>query len=64
MNGFFPLMIDLFYNQNFLMNYYVIEFDSDKLKWSEFRKNILGITNCSKSSKDSFRGLMLSLIHI
>ncbi len=58
MNGFFPLMIDLFYNQNFIMNYYVIEFDSDKLKWSEFRKNILGITNCSKSSKDSFRGLM------
>ena len=57
-NGFFPLMIDLFYNPIFIMNYYVIEFDSDKLKWDEFRKNILGITDCSKSSKDSFRSLM------
>ena len=57
-NGFYPYMIELFYNHFYDMNYYVVEFDSKKINWINFRKDILGATNCSKSSKTSFRGLM------
>ena len=53
-------MIELFYNHFYDMNYYVVEFDSKKINWINFRKDILGATNCSKSLKTSFRGLMYS----
>ena len=59
-NGFYPYMIELFYNHFYDMNYYVVEFDSKKINWINFRKDILGATNCSKSLKTSFRGLMYS----
>ena len=57
-NGFYPLMSENFYNNNYLMNYYVIEFESQNYSWVDFRKNILGSTNCSNAIKGSFREVM------
>ena len=35
-NGFYPYMIELFYNHFYDMNYYVVEFDSKKINWINF----------------------------
>ena len=57
-NGFYLDMSYNFYNPNFNMNYYVVEFESKDISWFDFRKKILGSTNCSTADKNSFRGKM------
>lgn len=57
-NGFYCDMAQNFYNPIYNMNYYIIEFESNDISWFDFRKKILGSTNCSKADQNSFRGMM------
>lgn len=59
-NGFYPIMADRFSHKDYTMNYYVVEFDSSNCSWSNFRKVLLGSTDCRKANKKSFRGKLYS----
>jgi hypothetical protein len=59
-NAFYPVMEENFYNPATEMAYHVIEFDPDQVSWAQFRKNILGATDASKSDPESFRGQLYS----
>ncbi|MCK5683630.1 hypothetical protein KAJ27_05895 [bacterium] len=59
-NAFYPAMEDNFNNTETLIDYYVLEFDSETVSWEQFRKNILGSTDASKADPESFRGQLYS----
>ncbi|CAE7831086.1 unnamed protein product [Symbiodinium microadriaticum] len=42
------------------IHYYVVEFDSSLLSWSDFRGNVLGPTDPTEAPADSIRGTILS----
>ncbi|MDF7799132.1 hypothetical protein P4C99_06630 [Pontiellaceae bacterium B1224] len=55
-NAFYPSMEANFYHSDTRIYYYVVEFDSAKVSWKEFRKSILGSTNAMNAVPESFRG--------
>jgi hypothetical protein len=59
-NAFYPAMEQNFYNPATEMTYFVVEFDPDRISWTQFRKSILGSTDASKADPESFRGQLYS----
>lgn len=58
-NGFFMSMRQKFVEPGTSIYYYVVSWDSAKVKWEEFRSNILGPTDPASAPKDSLRGKIL-----
>lgn len=54
-NGFYPKMVDQFHAQDYTMDYFVIEFDTQVCDWQRFRQEILGKTNCAQAASTSLR---------
>lgn len=59
-NAFYPSMEANFNNPETRIHYYVVEFDSEQVSWSQFRKKVLGATNSSNAVPESFRGQLYS----
>ena len=55
-NAFYPSLEEIFYHPEVRIYYHVVEFDSSQTSWKEFRRNLLGTTNASTASPESFRG--------
>lgn len=55
-NAFYPVMEANFYHPDTRIDYYVVEFDPEKVSWLQFRKELLGATNAAKAVPESFRG--------
>lgn len=55
-NAFYPAMEENFYSASTKMAYHVVEFDPRRVSWSQFRRDILGVTDASKADPGSFRG--------
>lgn len=60
-NAFYPAMEENFYNPATEMTYYVVEFNPDRVSWTQFRKNVLGATDASKADPESFRGQLYAI---
>lgn len=58
-NGFFMEMRQKFVAKNTSITYYVVEFDSSNLSWSDFRGNVLGPTDPAAAPKGSLRNDIL-----
>mmetsp|Transcript_28594 Transcript_28594/g.73355 ORF Transcript_28594/g.73355 Transcript_28594/m.73355 type:complete len:296 (-) Transcript_28594:253-1140(-) len=56
-NAFFMTMRGKFTDPAVSIHYYVVEFDSDTLKWADFRGKVLGPTNPAEAPVDSLRGI-------
>lgn len=54
-NGFYPAMREQFTKRSIKIKFYVVEWTSSSLSWSDFRNLILGSTNPSKAVKGSLR---------
>ena len=61
-NGFFMSMRSDFVLPNTSIHYYIVEWNPNDLgiSWSQFRANVLGATDPSKSDPQSLRGLIMS----
>ena len=59
-NGFFMSMRSKFVLPNTSIHYYVVEWSSAKLPWSDFRGKVLGPTDPADAPADSIRGKILS----
>jgi hypothetical protein len=57
-NGFYPKMVDQFHAQEYTMDYFVIEFDTQVCDWQRFRQDILGKTNCAQAVESSLRATL------
>jgi nucleoside diphosphate kinase len=55
-NGFFMSMRSKFVEPGASIYYYVVEWESDKLAWADFRGKILGPTDPADAPSDSLRG--------
>lgn len=55
-NGFFMSMRSKFVAPGTSIHYYVVEWDSSKTAWKDFRGNVLGPTNPEDAPVDSIRG--------
>lgn len=58
-NGFFMSMRSKFVAPDAKIYYYVVDFDSSKLKWEDFRGKVLGPTDPAEAPVDSCRGAIL-----
>merc|ERR1719277_2705416 len=59
-NGFFMSMRSKFTKPGTEIYYYVVEWDSTKLSWADFRGKVLGPTDPAEAPKDSLRGQILA----
>merc|ERR1712217_800706 len=59
-NGFFMSMRSKFVEPGTSIYYYVVEWDSTKLPWSDFRGKVLGPTDPAGAPADSLRGMILA----
>lgn len=59
-NGFFMAMRNKYVAPGSSIYYYVIEWESNKLSWEDFRGAVLGPTDPATAPKDSLRGLVYS----
>merc|ERR1711920_753861 len=59
-NGFFMAMRSKFTKPGTEIYYYVVEWDSTKLSWSDFRGKLLGPTDPAGAPADSLRGMILA----
>jgi hypothetical protein len=59
-NGFFMSMRSKFVQPGTSIYYYVVEWESAKLPWADFRGKILGPTDPATAPKDSLRGAILA----
>lgn len=59
-NGFFMSMRSKFVEPGVSIYYYVVEWESDKLKWEDFRGKVLGPTDPATAPADSLRGTILA----
>ena len=59
-NGFYPVMEEIFNHPATVMDYHVVEFDPGQVTWECFRKKILGATNAAQADSESFRGRLYS----
>jgi nucleoside diphosphate kinase len=59
-NGFFMSMRSKFVLPGSKIVYFVVEWDSAKLSWADFRGKVLGPTNPADAPSDSVRGLVLA----
>ena len=59
-NGFFMSMRSKFTAPGLSIYYYVVEYDGDKLAWSDFRGKVLGPTDPTEAPADSLRGQIFS----
>jgi len=59
-NGFFMSMRSKFVEADASVYYYVVEWDSSKLSWSDFRGKVLGPTDPATAPDDSLRGMILA----
>jgi CDGSH-type Zn-finger protein len=55
-NGFFMEMRSKFTDPSVSLHYYVVEFDSSKLSWKDFRGQLLGPTDPATAPAGSLRG--------
>lgn len=60
LNGFYPAMRELFTAKKAFIRYYVVEWDSAKLSWKDFRGQFIGATNPAKADPNSIRGYCLA----
>jgi len=58
-NGFFMSMRER-YTGDARIHYFVVEFDSKKLKWADFRGSVIGATEPYQASPYSLRGMIAS----
>merc|ERR1712242_305763 len=58
-NGFFMAMRSKFTKPGTQIYYYVVEWDSQKLSWADFRGQVLGPTDPAEAPKSSLRGQIL-----
>jgi len=58
-NGFFMAMRSKFTKPGTQIYYYVVEWDSKKLSWADFRGQVLGPTDPAEAPKSSLRGQIL-----
>jgi len=58
-NGFFMNMRNDYVKPGAEIYYYVVEWDSRKLAWEDFRGEVLGPTDPADAPKDSLRGMIL-----
>ena len=59
-NAFFMQMRSKFVKPGTSIHYYVVDFDPNKLSWSDFRGKVLGPTDPKDAPKDSLRGMILN----
>jgi nucleoside diphosphate kinase len=59
-NGFFMSMRNKFTAPGLLIHYYVVEFESAKLSWADFRGKVLGPTDPAEAPADSLRGIIMA----
>lgn len=59
MNGFFMSMRQAYVAPGASIYYYVVEWDSNKLSWEDFRGKVLGPTDPATASHESLRGLFM-----
>lgn len=59
-NGFFMSMRYKFVEPGTSIYYYVVEWESDKLAWEDFRGKVLGPTDPADAPAESLRGQILS----
>merc|ERR1719382_159227 len=59
-NGFFMSMRSKFVEPGASIYYYVVEWDSAKLPWADFRGKVLGPTDPATAPADSLRGAILA----
>jgi len=57
-NGFFMSMRSKFTGVDDKINYFVVEWNKDDLKWADFRGAVLGPTDPAEAPADSIRGLV------
>jgi len=57
-NAFFMTMRGKFTTPGTSIHYYVVQFDPDKLSWSDFRGKVLGPTDPKDAPADSLRGIV------
>ncbi|CEF99450.1 Nucleoside diphosphate kinase [Ostreococcus tauri] len=57
-NGFYMTMRSKFVKPGTCIHYYVVEWDSAKMSWEEFRGELLGPTEPSKAPETSLRGII------
>lgn len=58
-NGFFMSMRSAYVESGASIYYYVVEWDSTKLSWEDFRGSVLGPTDPADAPSDSLRGLIM-----
>ncbi len=56
LNGFYPSIRDIFTQPNEKIIYFIANFASEQLDWSNFRNDIIGKTNPVDASEKSIRG--------
>lgn len=54
-NGFYPAMEKNFYAPSSMIEYFVVEFDPERVSWNTFRHDLLGATDASKAVEGSLR---------
>jgi len=59
-NAFFMQMRSKFVDPDSKIKYYVVQFNSENLKWEDFRKSVLGPTDPALAPVDSIRGQVLA----
>eukprot|EP00343_Euplotes_focardii_P006965 CAMPEP_0205821022 /NCGR_PEP_ID=MMETSP0206-20130828/4539_1 /ASSEMBLY_ACC=CAM_ASM_000279 /TAXON_ID=36767 /ORGANISM="Euplotes focardii, Strain TN1" /LENGTH=378 /DNA_ID=CAMNT_0053116193 /DNA_START=29 /DNA_END=1165 /DNA_ORIENTATION=+ len=59
-NGFFMSMRNKYVAPGKSIHYYVVEWDSKKLSWDDFRGQVLGPTDPADAPKDSLRGRIMT----
>lgn len=59
-NGFFMSMRSDYVKPGASIHYYVVEWDSAKLSWEDFRGSVLGPTDPAEAPKDSLRGQVMT----
>lgn len=59
-NGFFMSMRSDYVKPGAAIHYYVVEWDSAKLSWEDFRGSLLGSTDPADAPKSSLRGQVLA----
>eukprot|EP01041_Mallomonas_annulata_P002483 gene2483-4829_t len=59
-NGFFMSMRSKFVAPGTSIHYYVVQWDSSELSWSDFRGKVLGPTDPADAPADSLRGMILA----
>jgi len=59
-NGFFMSMRSKFVAEDAAIYYYIVQWESESISWSDFRGKVLGPTDPSEAPADSLRGSILA----